>query len=304
MAFLETPRFTDRLARGVIGGPEFTTDVVALASGFESRGTSRARARRMYDAATTVRTLADFQEIEQHFHVVMGRLHGFRLRDVADYQVALTDGLLRPRHGAVQVGTLGVGFGVPLYQLCKQYVRGALVHQRDIRKPVSGRVAVRRGGSLLTVGGSPGNIAIDTTTGEITFVADATRNVTAVTVGATTQVTVQTSALPNLVVGDRLYLTGLAGADAALLNNLSHAITNISSLTYTLATNTAGKTITVGAGVAYEYPQADETLTWEGQFDVPVRFDTDRLRRRVLQRQENGSYLVQCDEIPLIEIFV
>lgn len=303
MAFLETPRFPDRIARDMVGGPEFATDVVLLATGYEQRNINWSQARRVYDAATAVKLLSDFREIEEHFHAVAGRAHGFRFRDPADYSATNSNGLLRPLHGTVQVGTAGFGYGVPSYQLIKRYTRGTLTHDRDIRKPVSGSVSVRRGGSPVTFGSGAGQVSLDTTTGVLTFVADATRTVTAVTVGASTQVTLST-ALPGITTGSRMYLTGLTGADAALLNNLSHAVTGVSSNVYTLATSTAGKTITPGSGVAYAYPQASEALDWAGQFDVPVRFDTDRLRRRVLGRAPGGDYLVDCDEIPLIEIRV
>ena len=43
--------------------------------------------------------------------------------------------------------------------------------------------------------------------------------------------------------------------------------------------NTAGDTITISSDTfAEKYPQANEELTWQGEFDVPCRFDTDRLR--------------------------
>lgn len=303
MAFLETPRFSDRIARNMVGGPEFSTDVVALATGYESRNANWAQARRVYDAAIAARTLADFAEIEQHFHAVAGRAHGFRFRDWADFRATTAEGLLRPLHGTTQVGTAGFGYGVPSYQLVKRYVRGALAHDRDIRKPVAGTVSGRRGGVAWVFGSGAGQVALDTTTGIVTFVADATRPVTGVTVGTTTQITLA-SALPGLVVGDRLYLTGLAGADAALLNNLSHPITGIATNVYTLATNTAGKSITSGTGTGYAYPQADEALDWSGEFDVPVRFDVDRLRRRILTRTASGDFLIECDEILLVEIRV
>lgn len=303
MAFLETPRFPHRIARNMMGGPEFRTDVLVLASGHESRNANWSQARRRYDAAIAVRTLADFAEVEQHFHAVAGRHHGFRFKDWGDCAADSANGLLRPLHGSVQVGTAGFGYGVPGYQLVKRYARGALTHDRDIRKPVDGTVSVRRGGVTVGFGAGAGQIALDATTGVVTFVADATRSITAVTVGASTQLTLS-SALPGIAIGDRVFVTGLAGADAALLNNLSHAVTNIATDVYTVSTNTAGKTITPGSGQAAAYPQADESLDWAGQFDVPVRFDTDRLRRRVLHRNPAGELLVDCDEIPLIEIRV
>jgi uncharacterized protein (TIGR02217 family) len=304
MAFLESPRFSDRLARGITGGPEFATEIIAVRSGFESRNKAWSQARLRWDAASAIRKLSDFREIEDHFYAVGGRHTGFRMRDHADYQVTTSNGRLIGLHGTVEAGTSGFGYGVPVYQLQKRYTRGTLVYDRAIRKPVSGQVAVRRGGSAVTVGSGAGQISIDTTTGLITFVADATRTVTGVTVGTTTQITVSGSALPTVGVGGRLYLTGLAGADAALLNDLSHAVTGLSGTVYTISTNTAGRVISPGSGVAAAYPQPSEALDWSGQFDVPVRFDTDHLQRTLVGRDPSGELLVQAASIPIVEIRV
>ena len=37
MSFIETPRFPDDIAYGAQGGPMYSTDVVATASGYEKR---------------------------------------------------------------------------------------------------------------------------------------------------------------------------------------------------------------------------------------------------------------------------
>jgi hypothetical protein len=69
---------------------------------------------------------------------------------------------------------------------------------------------------------------------------------TAVTVGTTTSITVANTA----VVGDRVALSGFAGADAAVLNAKAHVVVTASPTAITVATNTTGKTITVGTPLA------------------------------------------------------
>lgn len=69
---------------------------------------------------------------------------------------------------------------------------------------------------------------------------------TAVVVGATTSITVANTA----VVGDFVALAGFAGADAALLNNKAHRIVTATPTVITVATNTAGKVITIGVPLA------------------------------------------------------
>lgn len=306
MSFLETPAFPDVLARGFTGGPEYSTEVVALSSGAEVRNANWSQPLRRYDAATAVRLLSDFVAVEQHFLAVGGRLNGWRLKDWGDYAATAASGVLAPRTDALAaVGTSGYGYGVPKYQLYKRYVRGALTHERKIVKPVSGTVSVTRGGSPVTFGAGAGNAAVDTATGVVTFVADATSAASSITPGATTQVIL--AANPgSLTSGKRLHLSGFTGADAAEVNGLSHAISSVTGsgpYTFTLSTNTSGKTISVGSGIGAAYPQSTEVLAAAFEFDVPVRFDTDRLDRTILVRVGvGGDFTVQASAIPVIEL--
>jgi uncharacterized protein (TIGR02217 family) len=303
MAFLETPRFSDRLAFGITGGPGFSTEVATVRSGYEQRNANWQQSRGRWDASSAVRTLADFQEIADHFMAVGGRLHGFRLRDLADYQVTQANGFLRGMIGTQQQGTqAGTGYGVASYQLVKRYARGALLHERDIRKPAAGSVTVYRAGTPVTVGVSAGQIALDTTTGLVTFVADASRTITAVAVGVNTTVTVTGGLLPGVSVGGRLWVQGLTGADAALLNGRSHLVNSVGASSYDLTIDTTGRTITAGSGLAVQFPQPTQALTWVGDFDVPVRFDTDLLQRTIVDRIAGGAFLVQAASIPLVEV--
>jgi hypothetical protein len=176
-----------------------------------------------------------------------------------------------------RLGTSSTATGVKTYQLYKYYSSGgALYEYRKIVKPVSGSVGIYRGGVLQTAGGGAGNYALNTTTGVVTWVADAGANATAITVGATTSVTL-TSNPGTLTAGQLLYLSGFTGADASYVNGIAHTINSVSGAppVFILATNTTGKTITVGSGIGEKYAQASETLYWIGQFDIPVRFDSD-----------------------------
>lgn len=291
MAFIET-RFPDDISYGASGGPGFVTDVVSVNSGAEQRNSVWSEARCAWDVAHGVRNESQLATLIAFFRVMVGRANGFRFKDWADYQTTTTSGLL---------STAGVGDGTPAYQLYKTYILGANSHKRKITKPVASSYTVYRGGVAKTEGGAAGNYALNTTTGVVTWVADASSNASAVTVGATTQVTL--AANPGtLVAAQKLYLTGFTGTHAALLNSLAHTINSVSGsgpYVFTLATNTAGKTITVGTGAGAKYPQASETLTWAGEFDVPARFDTDQMRSSII------SYnLHSWGQIPVVEIRV
>lgn len=303
MAFLETPRFPDVLARGLTCGPSFSNRVIVLRSGSEQRNANWSRVRWRADAASAVRTSADFAALEQFFYAVAGRLHGFRVRDYGDYQHNSAGGspVLIPLDGdGYAVGTVGYGYGVPVYQIAKRYTAGALNHDRWIGKPVSGDVALTRAAVSVTLGASPGNAAVDSTTGRVTFVADQGRAISTHTPGATHVLGLASAFSPNVTVGDRVYVSGCSGADAALINGMSHEVTNVATANVTISLVTTGKTIT--GGTAYVYPQPDEALAWSGTFDVPVRFDTDQLDRQMIARVGTAQYAVQAISIPMIEV--
>lgn len=290
MAFIET-RFPDDISYGAKGGPGFQTDVVVVDSGYEQRKAIWQDARGMWDVSFGCRTAAQLATVIAFFRVMGGRANGFRFKDWQDYSAAATEGLQ---------GT-GVGTGLPTYQMWKRYTVAGINSDRKITKPVSGSCTFYRGGTPLVVGAGAGQIAIDYTTGVVTFVADASSAASAVTPGATTSVSL--AANPGTLTGGQLlYLSGFTGADAALLNGLAHTINSVSGsgpYVFVLATNTAGKTITVGAGVGKKYPQASEALTWAGQFDVPARFDLDQMRSGIL-----AMGLHNWEQIPVIEIRV
>lgn len=291
MSFVESPRFPENISRGASGGPGYQTEIVEVASGFEKRNVTWPLGRARYDVAHGVRTQAQMDVLTAFFRAMKGRGLGFRYRDWADFECTVSNGVL---------GT-GNGTGLPTYQLGKLYVAGAQSEVRQIRKPVAGQVAVRRNGSAVTIGSGAGQIAVATTTGIITFAADATSAVTGITPGTTTSVVLSTNP-GTLVAGQLLHLSGFTGAGAGLVNGIAHTINSVSGsgpFTFVLATNTSGATITVGSGLGSRFPQVADALTWAGQFDVPVRFDTDQMRVSIEAYQ-----LYTWGQIPLIEIRV
>ena len=290
MSFIEQ-RLPDDQSYGAVGGPAFSTDIVATASGHEHRNANWSQARGSYDIGYT-RNQAQLDALIAFFRACHGRAYGFRYRDQTDYRVLLADG---------RIGS-AVGDGTPgPHQLRKRYTSGGSTTDRDIRKP-AGTPAIYRGGVLRTV---TTHYTLDTTTGLVTWEFDATSNANSITVGATTTI-VMVGDLGPMIPGQKVYLRDFTGADAALVNNLAHTINSISGsgpYTFVLATNTAGKTITLGNGKGQKYPQASESLTWAGEFDVPVRFDADEIRATMLESgAANRMYSVSS--LGLVEIKV
>jgi len=303
MTILNDVVFPDTIASvGISGARKYTTLVTELANGYEQRTITQEQPRRRYEVELKPESQTSWATIANMYEVVKGRGYGFRFKDPTDYSTTQTTGFLRPLDTLTltSLGSLGVGYGVPKAILTKKYISAGNSSERWLTRPRASTYTIYRAASPLTEGVSATNYALDTTTGIVTFVADSSSTVTAVTVGATTQVTL-TGALAGLSVGHRLYLSGLTGTHANLLNSLSHEITNISVNTYTLATNTVGKTITA-AGSGYKFPQADQALTLVTEFDVPVRFDSDELPFSVVATGSGRMLYMSTGNVPLIEV--
>lgn len=290
MSFVESPRFPDGIGYRTVGGPGFRTTVIPTQSGREYRNKRWSQARRRYDVAHAAKLREEIDELYAFFYAVgEGRANGFRFRDVSDYQATASNGIL----GA------GFGSGVPAYQFKKRYSAGALVHDRDITKLVTGSVVAYRNASPVTVGAGAGQISISTTTGMGTFVADASQAITSHTPGAS-HVFTTAADITGLVIGSRVYLTGITGTAAAALNAASHEITGKSGAgpyTWTIATATTA--LTASGGTAAKYPQAGDLLTASFEFDVPVRFDVDDFPVVLEARDVFG-----LETLPLIEVRV
>lgn len=300
MAFKEY-RLLDRIAFGATGGPAFSTEIVTVRSGAESRVQQWAEARHRYDVGLAPRVLSEFEVIKSAFMVCQGRSDGFRYWDRTDYTVAYAESALQALSSGVYVGTAGIGYGVAGYQMRKIYSAGSSVQLRTIRKPVSGTVTVRRGGTPVTAGGGAGQYAVSLTTGIVTFNPDQSKAISSHTVGADHVLTLASAFSPNVAVGGRVYISGVTGTAADVLNGLSHQVTAVAAAVVDIATSTVG--LTASGGTAYFYPQPTEAIDFQCEFDVPVRFDVDQFDAVILDRNGGtGELILQLPSVPLVEL--
>ena len=140
--------FPLRIAFGTSGGPERTTEIVRLSTGYEHRNQRHRHAVRRYDAGSGVKRLADLIAVLDFFEARRGRLTGFRFRDPLDRQSS--------PHGQVP-GPLDQGIGTgdgarTAFALVKAYGGGADAYLRPIEKPVAGSVVVAVDGVAVTSG--------------------------------------------------------------------------------------------------------------------------------------------------------
>lgn len=208
MAFIETPRFPERIAYGALGGPGFNTTVVATASGRESRNANWQYPRHAWDVSQGLNSQADFETLRAFFLAVgQGKRNGWRFKDWADYTAA---------HSGAGAGVVSE-LTTTTFQLVKRYTSGAQTLDRIISKPVAAGFELKDSGTTLTL-----------------------------------------------------------------------------TTDYTL--NTATGIVTTTA------PRTAADLTWSGEFDVPMRFDVDELRARIVSRNPATGLIHEWDAIPVVEI--
>lgn len=148
------------LAFGAQGGPERRTDVVSLASGGEARNAVWAGSRRRWDLGGAITKIEDLNTLVSFFEARLGRLHGFRFRDLVDDRstipgadISSTDQMIGAGDGSQTV-----------FELVKQY--GDV--NRRIFKPVAGTVRVAVDGVDVS------DIVVSPSKGEVRFSAPPT----------------------------------------------------------------------------------------------------------------------------------
>jgi uncharacterized protein (TIGR02217 family) len=144
------PRFPAALAYGAQGGPGFSTDVVLMADGQESRNVNWAEARCRWDVGSIHRSKAEIEVLIAFFHAAaQGQEDLFLFRDFTD------DTFDNP---------IGLGDGsVVDFQMVKQYAVGAYGSRRRLLHPVEGTVSVALDGAVV------GGWTLDYGTGLLTF---------------------------------------------------------------------------------------------------------------------------------------
>lgn len=142
-------RFPDAIARGATGGPEYSTDIVAVASGFEQRNVNWSAARARYDIGTGIRTREQMAEVIAFFRVRKGRAYGFRFRDWTDFEAT----------GQAMLATASN----TVWQVVRRYPSGPVEDVRAVTKPEAGSVTVRVNGAVVA------DLTVDHLTGRVTF---------------------------------------------------------------------------------------------------------------------------------------
>ena len=279
MTFLDE-RFPIEISYGSRGGPAYNTSVESNLGGFENRNANWINTRRRYNAAYGVRDIVDLESVMALFHIAQGRAHGFRYRDWNDYKSTGTSGT--PSNTDQSIGT-GDGATVA-FQITKLYQFGSSSITQNVSKPVTGTV-------LAAIGGTTDTAWSVGATGLLTFSADISGTITAITQAAAAQITVVGHGLSN---GLTVYMAGVVGMTE--INGLRGTVTVVDVDNFTVDINSTGFTPYVSDGTINTIPQTGEDVTCGYEFDVPVRFDSDQLDI------SHDDVLVGSAQIPMVEI--
>lgn len=283
MSFIETPRFPEDISFGMQSGPTYNTDIVVVSSGAESRNANWTAARWKGDVSYGVRTQTQLDTLIAYFRAMKGRAHGFRIKDWSDYLVTTANGLL----GA------GVGTGNPTYQLNRVYTTGSLSESRVIKKPVTSTIKIFKAAVEQTL---TTHYTLDSTTGIVTFVATSSKSITGITQANPGVVTATAHGFTN---GQDVYISGVGGMTQ--VNNLTFTVAGATANTFQLSgVDTTSYTAYTSGGTAALYPQSGDALTWSGEFDIPVRFDTDEMRYSIVSKHAD-DLVMSWQGVPVIE---
>jgi uncharacterized protein (TIGR02217 family) len=125
--------------------PNFSTNIVTTASGFESRNANWAQARLRFDAGPGVRGDAELETLLGFFRARRGPAVAFRFRDPYDYS---SSGMTGDPTATDQI--VGTGDGsTDRFALVKHYGAGEM---RRVTRPVPGSVKVAIDGTELVTG--------------------------------------------------------------------------------------------------------------------------------------------------------
>lgn len=246
-------------------------DVVKVGSGFEFRNEYWQDSLRSYDISLGIRDISDVRTVIAFWEARGGRARGFRFKDWADWE-AFDE-------------VLDVD-GSPTVQLTKTYSSSSQSYVREIKKPVSGSTSFERNTNSFSVS------SVDTTTGVVTLPADIERTISNVTASSPTEIT--TTNDHNLSNGDYVWVSGTSLPE---IDDQVWQATVIDATTVSLDGSDTSNTTGSSSGSLDKYVQPGETLTWTGEFDVPVRFKDNQLPVNVRLVD-----LGEIPEIPLVEI--
>ena len=261
--FLEE-RISSLIRMGSSYVDDYAVDIVTTSGGQEYRSLVHPFPVRKFDVSYLLDNNQTYAELQAIYHRAHGRFAGFRARCFDEWSSNGRVGT--PTAFDQPMGLVSAG----VYQLRKLYgtdkAAGATGYAyREIKKPVSGTVRVAIGATEIRAA----DWSVDATTGRVTFAADKTVAITAITRAASAVLTVGAN---SFAVGESVQVSGVVGMTQ--INGMRAMITARDTTTITVAINSTAFSTYTSGGVVHTRPQAGESVTAGFEFDFPVRFNT------------------------------
>lgn len=259
----------ERLPVGVRNGAsysdEYQVEITQTANGSEYRRLVHPYPRRVYNVMYTQQTANMWSQILALYHRAYGMFAGFRVKAMDDYTTNARIAAPTATDQTLEVITAGT-----VYQLQVAYGTGGTPLAigepvRTIFKPVASTTKIAIG----SIEQPATAWSVATTTGRVTFAANKTRSITAITKAASAVVTVGAH---TFVVGESVHFTGVVGMTE--INGQRGLITAIGATDITVAINSTAFTAYTSGGTVNTNPQTGETVYGGCEFDIPCRFNS------------------------------
>lgn len=260
----------ERMPVGVRNGAsysdEYQVEITQTANGSEYRRLVHPYPRRVYNVMYTQQTANLWSDILALYHRAYGMFAGFRVKALDDYTTNARIAIPTATDQTLQVIAAGT-----VYQLQVAYGTGGTplsigTPYRTIFKPVASttRVAI---GSLEQA--APTMWSVSTVTGRVTFAANKTRAITAITQAASAVVTVGAH---TFAVNESVHFSGVVGMTQ--INGLRGTITATGATDITVAIDSTLFTAYSSGGTVNTNPQTGEVVKGGCEFDIPCRFNS------------------------------
>lgn len=272
---------------GATYADEYNVEVTQTANGSEYRRLVHPYPRRVFNVSYMKLTTDLWSGLLALYHRAYGMFAGFRVKCLDDYT---TNGRTSAPTAVDQL--LAVVTAGSIYQLQVAYGAGGTplsigTPYRTIFKPVASTTKVAIGaleqGALMW--------GVSTITGRITFAANKTRPITAITKAASAVVTVGAH---TFATGESVHFTSVAGMTE--INGLRGTITGTSATEITVSINSTAFSTYTSGGTVNTNPQTGEVVYGGCEFDIPCRFNSriDQIART--------HELFETGEIEVIEL--
>lgn len=262
MAEFLDEKFPENINYGSGFATRHAANIVMTAGGFEYRNLVHPYVKASLDVDFTRQRDEVIQKIIALNMRANGTYRSFRVKNFLDFST----NNYRDVPTAFDQPMALVSAGV--YQITRWYGTSTdpQASRRRIRKPVVGSVLVGVNGELM----SASNYSLDNTTGIVTFPANKSGTISAITKATNAVITIGTH---TIQVGESVYISGALGMTQ--INGQRAIVTARTTSTITVDINSLAYSTYTSGGTVNTRPQSGEPVTAGCYFDIPMRFDAD-----------------------------